>query len=104
LLACPALLFAKLGQSAAPFQVIALADSVGPNGAQEALAAAQAQLADAQRQLAEGEAVRRGLDAELARLRRQLAEEQSERGALEEQLAQHLDKSEDFMAQVRQQG
>jgi hypothetical protein len=29
-----------------------------------------------------------------------LAEEQSERGALEEQLAQHLEESEDFMAQV----
>jgi septal ring factor EnvC (AmiA/AmiB activator) len=67
---------------------------------QEALAAAQAQLAELQKQLAEGEVVRRGLDAELARLRRQLAEEQSERGALEEQLAQHLEESEDFMAQV----
>jgi regulator of replication initiation timing len=67
---------------------------------QEALAAAQAQLAELQKQLAEDEAVRRGLDAELARLRRQLAEEQSERGALEEQLVQHLEESEDFMAQV----
>jgi regulator of replication initiation timing len=83
--------------------VIALADSAGPSGLQEALAAAQAQLADLQRQLAEGEAVRRGLDAELNRLRRQLAEEQSERGALEEQLAQHLEESEDFMAQVGQE-
>lgn len=79
--------------------MIALADSAGPSGMQEALSAAQAQLAELQRQLAEGEAARRGLEAELARLRRQLAEEQSERGTLEEQLAQHLEESEDFMAQ-----
>ncbi|WIA29047.1 hypothetical protein OEZ86_011560 [Tetradesmus obliquus] len=83
----------------AELQVIALADSAGPSGMQEALSAAQAQLAELQRQLAEGEAARRGLEAELARLRRQLAEEQSERGTLEEQLAQHLEESEDFMAQ-----
>lgn len=77
-----------------------MAESVGPSGMQEALAAAQQQVADLQKQLAEAEAGRRRTDKGVERLSRQLAEEQAERAALEEQLAQKLEDTDDYMAQV----
>lgn len=83
-----------------PCQVIAVAESAGPSGIEQALAAAQDQVADLQRQLADADGVRRGLEKELSRARKQLADEQSERNTLEEHMITRLEDMGDDVAQV----
>lgn len=78
-----------------------MAESAGPSGVEQALAAAQEHAADLQRQLAEADGVRRGLEKDLSRLRKQLADEQSERNTLEEHMATRLEDTGDDVAQVR---
>lgn len=81
-------------------QVIAMAESAGPSGIEQALAAAQDQVADLQRQLAEVETTRRGLEKQLGRARKQLADEQAERSTLEEHMINRLEELGDDGAQV----
>jgi chromosome segregation ATPase len=83
-----------------PAQVIALAESAGPSGVEQALLATQEQATDLQRQLAEADGVRRGLEKELARARKQLSDEQSERNTLEEHMITRLEDMGDEVAQV----
>jgi len=78
-----------------------MAESAGPSGVEQALAAAQEHAADLQRQQAEADGVRRGLEKDLSRLRKQLADEQSERNTLEEHMATRLEDTGDDVAQVR---
>lgn len=81
-------------------KVIALAQSAGPSGVEQALSAAQELVADLQRQLAEADSVRRGLEKELSRARKQLSDEQSERNTLEEHMITRLEDMGDDVAQV----
>jgi regulator of replication initiation timing len=86
--------------TSSPAQVIALAESAGPSGVEQALSASQEQVADLQRQLAEADSVRRGLEKELSRARKQLSDEQSERNTLEEHMITRLEDMGDDVAQV----